>query len=1461
MSTLLSLQKITIRILLLATIAITSSGIYAQTSESDKLKQFEDAILRGEDFLQAKDYAKAKAEYQKALVIDPSAQYPKDKLSYIRKFYIDPEDEARFSQAIASGNQLITAKDFGGAIEQFRIAANIKPEDKNAKENLVKAEKLYAEQQENDKQYAKLITEADKLFVAKDLPSAREKYAEASKIKIEEKYPRQRISEIDAKTEAEKSQKEAYEKALAEGDDAYMNRDFTNARLKYELALKIKPGENYPKSMLERVAEGLAQMKDAQQNYQQAIAGADKLFNSKDFETALLAYQNASKILPSEKYPPQQIEKIEAILLEKQKLEEKYAQTISAGDQYFEAQQFADAKTEFQKANDLKPDEIYPRQKIEEIAVLLLAQKEAERTKIYDALIADADRLFSSKEFDASIAKYQEASTIKTDETYPKEKIAAIHKLLATEQANQIAYEQAIETGDNNFKTQAFDLAIKAYEQAHSLKPDEVYPSAQISKANAAIEELKKTEDAYQATILKADQQMSDSKLEDALESYKLALSIKPGSEYPLQQTEKINLIIAANKSKEEQYLKLIENGDRLFQSGTYNEALTAYNQSLQLKPEEKYPAEQIKKINILNEALKAKQQSYNQLITDADLLFNKNELEKSLQKYSEALTIMPEEKYPQDKIAQINIALEQLKSRDENYAKNLNEADLAFKKGDFENAIAFYEKAQILKPSETYPGTQIELIKTEQAKQKVLNDNYSRAITAADLKLAENSYEEAIALYQSASEIKPAENYPVEQINKAREAIIALQQKEESYSKAIAEADKLMTNNNLNGALAVYQQALTIKPESNYPQEQIEKINASLAASRSKDEQYQKLLDEAELQFKSQNYDKALNTYTQALEIKPEEKFPGQQIEKINGLISDLKAIQNTYNEQIAAADKFFADAAYEKALLKYNEALQTKPEETYPKDRISSINTILEQRKSLDDNYNRLISEGDIAFKADNLDNAIRAFEAARLLKPEEQYPQLQIAMIGRRIENQRILDENYNMAIAEADRFLQEGKTEPALAKYKEALTIKAGEAYPQKQIDAINNQLTKLKETNATYQQTIKEADRLFGIKNLDEALTKYNEAKTLKPTEPWPAKQILAINTILNAQKQAELEYTSTLERADRLFEAESYDEAESTYKEALQLKPEEEYPANQITLISNKKSELQTLNTNYLKAIEEADKLFESKEYREALLNYEKALSLKPAETHPRDRINSINSILEELRYLADKDYNDAVEKANREFNLQDYTSARKSYELASSIKPEEAYPKNKLLEISAILMERSRNQMEAYNKIIMKADLAYQEKIYDQAIDAYEEAKIAKPDEVYPGEMISKIRKYMEDHAVVNLVMEPVVILKDTEQKFKFTPIEMRLRKNNYIIIKARKTGETEPKVYLNYGIDGQKSGGIVLKSIKSDITGDYMVRVSMQDRWYRLDNNWIAVYAEGADLEISKMQIAQGD
>lgn len=90
-----------------------------QTTDKAKLLQFEEAITRGEEFLQAKDYSKAKTEYQKALSIDPQAKYPKDKLAQIRKFYIDPKDESDFNAAVAKGDQLLAAGNYSAAKEQY----------------------------------------------------------------------------------------------------------------------------------------------------------------------------------------------------------------------------------------------------------------------------------------------------------------------------------------------------------------------------------------------------------------------------------------------------------------------------------------------------------------------------------------------------------------------------------------------------------------------------------------------------------------------------------------------------------------------------------------------------------------------------------------------------------------------------------------------------------------------------------------------------------------------------------------------------------------------------------------------------------------------------------------------------------------------------------------------------------------------------------------------------------------------------------------------------------------------------------------------------------------------------------------------------------------------------------------------------------------------------------------------
>ena len=98
-------------------------------------------------------------------------------------------------------------------------------------------------------------------------------------------------------------------------------------------------------------------------------------------------------------------------------------------------------------------------------------------------------------------------------------------------------------------------------------------------------------------------------------------------------------------------------------------------------------------------------------------------------------------------------------------------------------------------------------------------------------------------------------------------------------------------------------------------------------------------------------------------------------------------------------------------------------------------------------------------------------------------------------------------------------------------------------------------------------------------------------------------------------------------------------------------------------------------------------------------------------------------------------------------------------------------------------------------------------------------------------------------------------------EKKFTFSPIEPRQRKNNYILLKARSTGKTAPKVYLNYGRDNQKNGGIVLRSLDKKEISDFLIRISVQDKWYREDNNWISLFIETGEIEISKVQIAAGE
>ena len=1756
-----------------------------------KSKLFEDLVLKAENLFKAKDYPKAKSEYQKALSIDPSAQFPKDRLSEISALYSDPEDIAVINEAVAVGDKALAEHDFDKAILSYETALAVKPNTKTLKDKITAAKKQQAEYKSKAEQSAKNIASGDILLQAEKRTEARAEYQKALDLTPENQYARQKIQEIDNFSQKNKTLQDNYDKSIEQADQFYINRDFANARIKYQEALNAKPQARYPKEMLEKTKSGESQLLSDQQKYDAALASAenflktadneaallgfksalaikpsenypktkiteiekliadnasskeaydiavkngDQSLNDKKYDAALTFYRNALSLLPSEKYPSQKIDEITVITGKQKESDDNYSKTIAEADKLFNKNKFDEAISSYTKALEFKPDAAYPQQKITEAQGKIAASKSKDNS--YTTAIADGDRLLAESKYnealtafelansirpfegypisklseisfllnkytksvekgdkalasgnlDVAFKSFQEAQKIKPSEQYPLDKIAEIKVATATQQQTDEKYTTALKTADQLFAGKEYSLALASYTEASELKKNEKYPQDQVAKINKIQGDLRSVEENYSQAIAEGDNSYNSQKLNEAIASYKKASAVKPEETYPKDQIEKINGLLAAQTKLDADYLTAITSADKLFTARKYDDALIDFRKAQVLKPSEKHPGEMITEAEKQIAAIKATQESYDKAIVDGDKFFIQKDYASSIasfknanaakpgesypsqkitelqaildkdkaegQRYKEAIAqadklfedkkyidalepyqratkINPSEKYPQEQVEKINLAIAEQKKLEFDYQKAINDADIqlkagkydearnlfsgaavlkpleklpkdkiaeidgilsvsaqkeqnysrAIKEGDafftdkkFQDAILSYNTASSLKPAETYPKSQIEKINTQLAAQSKLDADYIAAITSADKLYDARKYEDAIIDYRKAAIFKPSEKYPTDKIAETEKQIASIKAMQDSYTKAVADgdkffagkdyinslasfksantikpgeaypnqkiseiqailnkdkaesqayqeaivgADKLFADNKYTEALGPYQRASIIKPSEKYPQDQITEINKQLGIQKKLDDDYQKAITDADIQLtaekytearilfssagtlkpleklpkekiaeidgilsvaaqKEQNYTSAISegdalfegkrfaeavvSYKKAYSIKPAEVYPTTQIEKINNLLADQQKLDNNFLASITTADKFFEGKNYPDAILDYRKALALKPSEKYPSEKIIETEKLIADQKMLQETYDKAISDGNTKLAANDCENALVAFTKANSVKPTEVYPKQKMTEIQSVMDKQKVENTRYQEALALADRFFTAQKYLDALEPYQRASTIKPSEKYPQEQITRINSLIAEQKKLDEEYQKLVTDADFRFKAGKYDESISLYTKAGTLKPIEKLPSDKILEINGILAVSKLKDENYTKAINAATELYNSKNLPGAIKAYEEALAIKPLEKYPQDRITAI---KAETKAIDENYSKAIALGDSKLNSKNLMEALNAYQNALEIKPGEVYPKSKISDINVALLAQKEEMEKMYTSYIADGDRLFGIKDYSGAISDFTKASGIKPGETYPKQQITEINKIVEEIELTRRAEYNKAIGEADKLYNTKVFDLAIDAYETAAKINPGDSYPELQVAKIRRYMSDHAIQDLFSQTVTISEGNEKKFTFSAIEPRLRKNNYILLKARSTGKTTPKVYLNYGKDNTKNGGIVLRSIDKSAISDYLIRISVQDKWYREDNNWISLSVETGDIEITKVQIAAGE
>ena len=882
-------------------------------------------------------------------------------------------------------------------------------------------------------------------------------------------------------------------------------------------------------------------------------------------------------------------------------------------------------------------------------------------------------------------------------------------------------------------------------------------------------------------------------------------------------------------------------------------------------------------------EKQKALEEQYLSLIANGDKLFASRSWDPARTDYLKASQLKPEEQYPKEKIAQIDQQLAELgkqKALEDQYAASIGKADKLMASKSWDLAKAEYTAASALKPEETYPKEkigEIDRILSDLAKQKETDENYRLIITNADKLFIAKSYQEARAEFVKATEIKPSEEYPKTKIGEI-DKLLAMQaeqkQKEDQYLALITNADKLLSEKSYDPAKTEYQNALALKPAEAYPKtkiSEIEKALAEIARLKVLDGQYSTAIQNADKLLSEKSYAEAKTEYSSALKLKPDEQYPKDKISEIDRTLTEVakaKALDDQYSLLIANADKLLSGKSYDPAKTEYLNALKLKPNEEYPKGKISEIEKILagiQAERAAEEKYQQIISKADQLLSVKSYDPAKAEYNNALAVKPAEQYPKDKIAEIEKIIAEIALRNETeakYKISILKADQLFQSKSYELAKSEYQISSSLKPAEEYPKSQISAIDKIFADKKALDDQYTSLISKADLLLTEKSYDQSKTEYASALKLKPAEKYPKDKIEEIDKVvaeLNKQKAVDNQYQTFLAKADKLFSEKSYSLAKSEYSNAGLVKPAERYPKDRISEIDGILAELKARDDAYKAAIAKANQLFSQKSYEESRVEYQNAGSIKPDEQYPKERIAEINKLLTDLKGKK-QTYDELIVKGNEYFNSKDYYKAKETFQQATVVMPEESYPKGRLTRISAIMDSLYRANKGLYDKAIAEADKFYTNMTFDKAIDSYSEALAYLPSENYPREMISRIKKTIAENAIVDVLTTTIIIPKDVDKQFSFSPVSMASRKNNFVYVKIKNLSDKPFNVLIRYGKDKQTSGGAVIKNLAADgKISDRLISVKDQDPWYREDNNWVSLFPQGGDIEVSFIQISR--
>ena len=274
--------------------------------------------------------------------------------------------------------------------------------------------------------------------------------------------------------------------------------------------------------------------------------------------------------------------------------------------------------------------------------------------------------------------------------------------------------------------------------------------------------------------------------------------------------------------------------------------------------------------------------------------------------------------------------------------------------------------------------------------------------------------------------------------------------------------------------------------------------------------------------------------------------------------------------------------------------------------------------------ESYESLMKKGNDKFSAKDYISAKTYYEMALKQKSGDATAKKKLDETVKKIQEDGARQEVFYAHLDAGDQYYGQQKYEEALSEYEQALKVFPEDKYVGGQADAVRTILKERQDKQDAFDTAMSQGESLLAEENFDAAIMQFETAIGVFPNDKLPKEK-------LTEARQKKQLYTEKMTRFDNLMEAarqfglrKNYEAAIDKLSQALELFPND----LQANTLKNDYQTAKGVADRYDGIIAEADRLYESKAYKEAKAQYQSALAVVTDDAYATDMIARLDPLI-----------------------------------------------------------------------------------------------------------------------------------------------------------------------------------------------------------------------------------------